>query len=312
MNSNTSRTSARRAGAALVAAALAAGPFTLLAAGPAQATGGTGDGRANAVVLKAGLDVGLLDKTVHVPLRATLNEVSAPGRAEKTALTLTLDGVDRGQPFSMVRADVAEAVAEADRKRAEGSATLARATVHLPGLPLLSLVQVEKVTARALCEAGRKPVAEANVLGAVTVLGKKVTLSSSGTTRIVVPAVGEVRLDLSATETTSRKAAATALRLKVSVNPLQLNVAEIEGEVTLVQASCTAPKAAAPTPSPEPSKPVTIDDPKPDVKPQTGGSDGNLAETGGSSATPYVAGGALVLLGIGAGTVLLTRGRSRA
>ncbi|MEV7415121.1 SCO1860 family LAETG-anchored protein [Streptomyces sp. NPDC089919] len=291
---------ARRSSAALAAAALVAGPTALLTAGPAHATGG--DGRASAVVLRAGLDVGLLNKTVHLPLKATLNEVQAPAAAEKTALTVTLDGVEKGKPVDVLRADVASAKATADKERAEGSARLVNARVHVPGLPLLSLIQVEEVTSKAVCEAGRRPVAESNVLGAVTVLGKRVTLSSGGTTKVAVPAVGEVRLDLSSTETTSRTAAATALRLKVSVNPLNLNVAEVTGEVVLVQATCRTP-AGAPSPSatPTPSKPAHT--PAPDVKPQ-----GNLAETGGSSATPYVAGGALILLGVGAGALVVTRG----
>ena len=56
-----------------------------------------------------------------------------------------------------------------------------------------------------------------------------------------MPGVGEVRLDLAKTEQTSRTAAATALELKVSVNPLKLNVAEVEGTVTLAEATCETP-----------------------------------------------------------------------
>ncbi|MFJ6936299.1 SCO1860 family LAETG-anchored protein [Streptomyces sp. NPDC101132] len=307
MNSNTFRLPARRSSAALAAAALVAGPTALLAAAPAHATGGAGrDGRASAVVLRTGLDVGLLNKTVHVPLKATLNEVTAPASAEKTALTVTLDGVDQGRPVSVLRADVASARATADKRRAEGSVTLANARVHVPGLPLLSVIQVEKVTAEAVCVKGRKPTAESNVLGAVTVLGKKVTLSAGGTTKVEVPGVGEVRLDLSGTETTSRTAAATALKLKVSVNPLKLNVAEVEGELVLAEATCATPAGGA---SPSPTPTVTHTPPKPGVKPQTGPGKANLAETGGSSVTPYVAGGALILLGVGAGALVMSRGR---
>ncbi|MGG8406503.1 SCO1860 family LAETG-anchored protein [Streptomyces sp. 12297] len=291
-------------------AALAAGPLALAAASPAHATTG-GDGKASAVVLRTGLDIGLLNKTVHVPLKASLNEVSAPASAGKTALSVTLNGVDQGRPFQVLRADAATARATADRHRAEGYANLAHARVHLPGLPLLSLIQVDEVTSRAVCEAGKRPVATSNVLGAVTVLGKKVTLTSGGTTKVTVPAVGEVTLDLSSTETTSRTAAATALRLRVSVNPLKLNVAEVEGEVVLAQATCKAPTATRPTPEPsKPAKPAVVKpEVKNDVKPQSGGTGENLAETGGSSMTPYVAGGALLLLGAGAGALALTRGR---
>ncbi|MEU9253184.1 SCO1860 family LAETG-anchored protein [Streptomyces sp. NPDC048270] len=302
MNSNTFRMPA--------AVLLATGAVALLTAPPALATGGGGtggEGKAGAVVLRAGLDVGLLNKTVHIPLKTTLNEVSAPATAEKTALAVTLDGVEGGKPVSVLRADVATSKATADKNRAEAEANLAKARVHVPGLPALSLIEVEKVTSKAVCEAGKQPVATSNVLGTVTALGKKVTLSAGGPTKVEVPGVGLVSLELSGTRTTSTTAAATALRLKVSVNPLKLNVAEVEGEIVLAEAHCESPAAPAPAPSS-----------KPDVKPQTAtgkGSavttDANLAETGGGSLTPYVAGGALVLLGIGGGALVVTR-RGRA
>lgn len=237
MNSNTFR---------LAALAVAAGPVALLAAVPAHAAPATpttgGEGRASAVVLRTGLDVSLLNKSVQVPLKVTLNEVQAPASAEKTALSVNVDGVEGGAPVSVLRADVATANATVDERRAEGYTNLAKARIHVPGLPVLSLIEVEKVTSKAVCEVGRKPVAESNVLGHVAVLGKKVTLSAGGPTRVAVPGVGEVSLDLSKTVTTERTAAATALQLKVSVNPLNLNVAEVEGEVTLAEATCETPK----------------------------------------------------------------------
>ncbi|UUN26173.1 SCO1860 family LAETG-anchored protein [Streptomyces sp. FIT100] len=306
MNSNTFRMPVRRSAAAAAAAALAVGGPVAFAA-PAQATGG-GDGRASAVVLRTGLDVSLLNKTLNVPLKASLNEVQAPASAEKTALTVQVEGVDQGRPLNVLRAEVASAKATADREKAEGSVTLAHAKVHVPGLPLLSLIEVEEVTSRAVCAAGEKPVAESNLLGTVRVLGKKVTLTAGGTTRVEVPGVGEVRLDVSRRETTSRTAAATALELAVSVNPLKLNVAEVQGSVTLAAATCEAPKPAsavppAATPSATPSAP-------PEVEPQTVPKE-NLAETGGSSATPYVAAGAFALLAAGTAGVALARRRAR-
>ncbi|MFJ3170130.1 SCO1860 family LAETG-anchored protein [Streptomyces roseus] len=301
MNSNTFRMPA--------AVLIATGAVALLTAPPASATGGApaggGEGKAGAVVLRAGLDVGLLNKAVHVPLTTTLNEVSAPATAQKTALAVALDGVEGGKPVSLLRADVATSKATADKNRAEAEANLADATVHVPGLPALSLIQVEKVTSKAVCEAGRKPVASSNVLGSVTVLGKKVTLSAGGPTKVEIPKVGMVSLELSGTRTTSTTAAAAALRLKVSVNPLDLNVAQVEGEVVLAEAHCESPAGA---PAPEPSAGSGL-------KPQTAASgtgaavtaDANLAETGGGSPAPYVAGGALVLLGIGAAALVVTR-----
>ncbi|MEU6389885.1 SCO1860 family LAETG-anchored protein [Streptomyces sp. NPDC046939] len=302
------RTPARRLAATAAATVLAVGPLALATAGPAAATGDHG-GKAGAVVLRTGLDVSLLNKTVNVPLKAALNEVQAPASADKTTLTVNLDGVDHGRPVNVLRADVAKAKATVDARKAEGFTQLVHAKVHVPGLPLLSLIEVDQVTSRALCEAGKKPVATSNLLGSVTVLGKKVTLTAGGTTEVKVPGVGDVSLALSSTSTTSRTAAASALRLRVSVNPLKLNVAEVNGEVTLAEATCESPKPQAPgketpvvsTPSPDTVVPQgTKEEPPAD-----------LAETGGNSATPYIAGGAFLLLAAGAGSVALTR-RNRA
>ncbi|WP_330280165.1 hypothetical protein OHO83_33355 [Streptomyces sp. NBC_00569] len=314
MPSTTFRTPGRRLAASAAATALAVAPALLATAGTAHATGGHG-GKSSAVVLRTDLNVSLLNKTVNVPLTATLNEVQAPASADKTALTVKLDGVNRGRPFSVLRADVATAKATVDDHKAEGYSNLAHAKVHIPGLPLLSLIEVGQVTSKAVCETGKRPVAESNVLGGVTVLGKKVTLSAGGTTEVKVPGVGEVRLDLSKTHTTSRTAAASALELKVSVNPLKLNVGEVEGTVTLAGAACETP-TAAPAQKP-PAKPAD------DVKPQGGAAEpiakpaaepaakADLAETGGNSMTPYIAGGAIVLLVAGGGAVAVARrGRS--
>ncbi|MGW3112813.1 SCO1860 family LAETG-anchored protein [Streptomyces sp. NPDC001091] len=318
MNSDNFRMPARRTAAAATAVALAAAPL-LLGASPAHATGG--HGRASAAVLRAGLDVSLLHHTADVPLTLSLNEVRAPGDADRTALSARLDGVNGGRPFSVLRADVASARATATDERAEGSVRLTDARLHVPGLPLLSLIEVGTVTARATCAAGEEPEAEADVLGAVTVFGKRTTLTAGGPTEVRVPGVGEVRLDLAEHRTTSGTAAATALRLKVSVNPLRLNVAEVTGTVTLAEASCETPagEEAAPGEAPEPAAPAAPaapavpeqeesgEAPAPQVEPQ--GTHSNLAETGGSSFTPYIAGGALALLLLGGGAVTVARRR---
>lgn len=315
----------RRSAAAATVAALAVGPV-LLAAPAAHATGG--EGRATAVVLRAGLDVSLLGKTVNVPVRASLNEVKAPESENETALSVKVQGAEGGEPIDILKADVATADATVDEKKAEGYVNLVKAQVHVPGIPLLSLVEVEKVTSKALCEVGKKPVAESNVLGHVTVFGKKTTLSAAGRTQVSVPGVGEVTLDLSRTSTTSRTAAATALELKVEVNPLKLGVAEVNGTVTLAQATCETPKGTAPTekPTEKPTdnpteKPTERPSEQPSVKPSDAGGiktdnggttpTENLAETGGSSTTPYIAAGALALLVAGGGALVVTRSRAR-
>ncbi|MGW4565619.1 SCO1860 family LAETG-anchored protein [Streptomyces sp. NPDC004561] len=315
MNSNNFRMPARRLATVATVTALTAAP-AVLGAGAAHATGD--HGRASAVVLRTGLDVSLLDKTVHVPLGVTLNEVQAPRSADRTALSARLDGVAGGRPFAVLRADVASAKATATAERAEGSVRLVNARLHVPGMPLLSLIEVGTATARATCEAGRAPVASANVLGSVTVLGRRVTLTAGGPTEVRVPGIGEVRLDLAERRTTSRTAAATALELKVSVNPLKLNVADVEGTVTLARATCESPAGAPaghPVPSHDPAAGTKPGDAPakagaaPDVKPQGAPAKSDLAETGGSSATPYIAGGALALLLLGGGAVTLARRR---
>ncbi|MGW5094627.1 SCO1860 family LAETG-anchored protein [Streptomyces nodosus] len=318
MNGNNFRMSARRCATVAAAVALAAGPVTLAGAGSAQASGAH-EGRASASVLRTGLDVSLLNKTVNVPLAVSLNEVQAPRSAHETALSARIDGVDHGRPFSVLAADVAKADATTSEDRSEGSVELAHARIHVPGLPLLSLIEVEQVTSTATCEAGEAPVATSNVLGSVKVLGKRVRLTAGGTTDVKVPGVGEVRLDLSKRETTSTTAAASALELKVSVNPLKLNVAEVEGTVTLAKATCESP-AAPTTPadqeSPEESAPAAPADdtpadtaPKTEAKAQGAHAESNLAETGGSSLTPYIAAGSVVLLGAGGGALVLARRR---
>ncbi|GAA3738860.1 SCO1860 family LAETG-anchored protein [Streptomyces tremellae] len=319
MNSNTfRRPSARRCAALAAAAALTAGPVLLAA--PAQAAGVEGHGgAAHAAVLKAALDVSLLNKTVDVPLNTSLNEVRAPQSADKKALSLTVDGVDKGRPFSMLGADVADARATLQGRTAEGYVNLAHAKVHVPGLPLLSLIELQQVTAKATCTAGERPTAAANLLGDVTVLGKRVTLSTAGPTKVSVPGVGEVSLELSQTRTTSRTAAATALALDVSVNPLKLNVADVEGSVQLATADCTSPRGGheggtAPSKPAKPSAPASSapgDTPQQAAEPKpVPTAKENLAETGGSSATPYLAGGAAVLLVAGAGAVFFAKRRA--
>ncbi|MFB7100754.1 SCO1860 family LAETG-anchored protein [Streptomyces hydrogenans] len=335
MNSNTFRAPVRRTAAAAAVAALVVGPV-LLAAPAAQATDGEHrEGRAGAVVLRAGLDVSLLGETVKIPVRASLNEVTAPESESETALSVKVQGAEGGKPIDILTADVATSTATVDERRAEGYVNLAKARVHVPGLPSLAIVEVEKVTSKAVCEAGKKPVADSNVLGYVRALGKKVTLTAGGRTELDVPAVGRVTLDLSRTNTTSRTAAATALELNVEVNPLNLGVAKVKGTVTLAQATCETPDGPAPTekptekPTEQPSERPTQEpteqpseqpspqptEPKGDggIKTNNGGSTPtqNLAETGGSSATPYIAGGALALVLAGGGAVALTRSRAR-
>ncbi|MEU4211965.1 SCO1860 family LAETG-anchored protein [Streptomyces sp. NPDC026206] len=290
-----------------VAATVTATALTL-GASPAHATD---SGKATASVLRAGLDVSLLGGTAHVPVDAALNDVRAPADAARTTLTVTLDGVEQGRPVTLLRADAATSRATADRTAAKGYANLVRATVHVPGLPLRSLIEVRQVTSEAVCEAGAKPTATSRVLGSVSVLGKKVTLSATGPTEVTVPGVGDVRLELSKTSTTSRTAAATALGLDVAIDPLALGVAKVRGTVTLVRAGCEAPPAGTGPAKENPAKDTSGTALKPQAAARTAGRPAkeDLAETGGSSTTPYIAGGAGLLVVAGGGALLASRRR---
>ncbi|AKH81710.1 hypothetical protein AA958_05290 [Streptomyces sp. CNQ-509] len=320
---------------AVTAAALAAGPALLVAA-PVYAddAGGTAPARtgsAGASVLRADLDVSLLDKTVQVPVLSTLNEVRVPaagrdsGAADKTALDVRVDGLaaagggehpEGPRAVNIARAEVATADATVDVYGAEASSHLARAEVHVPGLPALPLIKVEEVTSKAVCAVGEKPKAESRTLGSVTVLGKRVTVTVGGEPTVVaVPGVGEVSLGFSQTETTRAAASAAALRLRVSVNPLKLNVAEVEGEVTLVEAACETPAGGGTGPGEEPGdRPQGDAEPVQDERPADAtdpAPERQLAETGGSSATPYLVGGAALLVGLGLSGLVLARIRTR-
>jgi LPXTG-motif cell wall-anchored protein len=322
------RLAATGAAVALAAGTLALGPAALASATPSS-NGAAGS--ADAVVLKTGLDVSLLNKTAHLPLNLALNEVHAPADAHKTALTAHLDGVAGNKPIGILNASVATAKAHADAKASEGYANLTKATVFVPGLPLLGLIKVDEVTSKATCAAGAAPTAGTNFVGDVTVLGKKVSVRAGGSTKVTVAGVGDVSLDLAKTVKTSTTAASTALQLTVHVNPGKLNVADVTGSVTLVRASCATPGSGAGTgggsgstggsggssggsgsggaSGGSSSGGSTSGGSSTGGTQVQGGHGKNLAETGGSSTTPYLAGAAAVLVVAGGGAVYMSRRR---
>ncbi|WP_338898065.1 SCO1860 family LAETG-anchored protein [Streptomyces sp. TG1A-60] len=294
--------------AALSAAGLLLAGSALAAEAAAVPATDTPQGSATAVAFRAALDVSRAESAGTTPLRATLNEVQAPATAEKRTLDVTLDQVNGDRPVRLLQADAVSAKAHVAGDRAEGTSHLVRARVHVPGLPALSLVEVEKITATATCVAGRQPVAGSQVLGPVTALGKQVPLAADGTATVEAPGVGTVRLSLSHRETASTTAAATSLRLQVSVDPLRLGVAKVEGTVTLAQATCRSPQPASESPAPSAPQSLTPTGPArsaplpQSVAPSQGP---DLAETGGSPLTPrFLAGGAVLVIAGGAATAL--------
>ncbi|GAA2646802.1 SCO1860 family LAETG-anchored protein [Streptomyces vastus] len=281
---------------------LMAGPALTAEAAAVPATDRS-KGSATAAAFRAELDVSRLEATGAMPLRASLNEVQAPATAEKKTLDVTLDDVNGDRPVELLHADVALARADVAKGRAEGTSHLVRARVHLPGLPVLSLIEVEELTATATCVAGQEPSANSEVLGPITALGQPVSLAPDRTSTIEAPGLGTVRLSLSRKEVTSSTAAATSLQLQVSVDPLKLGVEKVEGTVTLAQATCRSPHSASDSPASSATESITP------AVPQA--KENHLAKTGGSHLTPYILATGAVLVIAGSAAMALTRTRRR-
>ncbi|MFG3053833.1 SCO1860 family LAETG-anchored protein [Kitasatospora sp. NPDC048239] len=323
-----------------VAAAVVAS--ALLAVPPAYATGPAGappaaasPGKARAVTAELDLDVSLLNKTVDVPVNVSLNKVETPAQRDGSMLTATVDGVDQKGPVTLVKADVGTSVTRSDAKGTAASVRLVNADVHAPGLPATTLLGLEALSSEVTCPVDGPPTADVVAPARLTVLGKPVTLSLYGPTKVDVPLIGSVSVEFSKKSTTSATAAASALEVQVEVNPLNLNVAKVSGKITVASVSCEKPTApATPTAAPSSSAPVA---PAPSgtapvgtaaVQPvadatspagrravpqaATASPTGSLAATGSSSSTGPIAAGAVALLAAGGCALLATRRRRAA
>ncbi|MHA6763484.1 SCO1860 family LAETG-anchored protein [Streptacidiphilus sp. PAMC 29251] len=322
----------RRSAAAL--GALAAVSLVAATGQPAAAASdGHPAGSASAVTARISLDVALLN-SLDVPVDVSLNSVHAPQSADGSVLTATVQGA-AGGPQTLVDAKVGHSSAVVDKDGARASADLVTADVKVPGLLLRDVVTVDEVKAKADCPAHGRPTAEVNVLGDVSVLGTKVSLTAVGPTHVEAPGIGVVDVQFSKKSVTSRTAAATALEVNVTVNPGKLNVVKVSGKVELASVRCALGKEtgggapgtppvsvtttpAAPSspagPSSAPAVPVSVTTSQPasaTTAPAPAPARVDLAETGGGSSTPVITGAALVLLGAGTGAVVLTRRRRR-
>ncbi|MFC1435082.1 SCO1860 family LAETG-anchored protein [Streptacidiphilus sp. N1-3] len=324
----------RRSAAALGALAAVS---LVAAAGQSAVADAPPAGTASAVTARVSLDVTLLN-SLDVPVDLSLNSVHAPQSADGSVLTATVQGA-AGGPQTLVDAKAGHSSAVVDRKGARASVDLVAADVRVPGLLLRNVLSVDAVKAEADCPVHGKPSAEVNVLGDVSVLGTKVSLTAFGPTHVAVPGVGTVDVEFSKKSVTSRTAAATALEVAVTVNPGKLNVVKVTGKVELASVSCalgsghrggtpptsrptgvatTTTTAAAPTGastshSSAPAVPVAVTTTQPGQPAMSTPAPAkvDLAETGGGSSTPVLTGAALVLLGAGTGAVVLTRRRRR-
>ncbi|MFI9588431.1 SCO1860 family LAETG-anchored protein [Streptomyces sp. NPDC052236] len=328
-----------RAAALLGASALVIGG-ALVAGGPAYAvpvderSGSTG--KATAVAARADLDVSVKG-TGNVPVKAALSDVSAPGDAQQTLLTAKVNGANNGQPSTLVKAKVAHSSAKANAQRSVGDVKLVGVRAYAPGLPANPLLSADVLKATASCETGKKPTAKAALADNVSVLGKPVTVNGPGNQHVEVPGVGTVDLVLEDATTTDSTGAATALRLKYTVTPAQLGVVKASGEIVLAEATCAMPNSSAATnggsdnggsdsggsdggategsstggqsSGSNGAEDGNSTDNQPST--QTGDDGENLAETGGNSATPIIAGvGGALILG-GAAMYLIRRRTTR-
>ncbi|WP_370270253.1 choice-of-anchor P family protein [Streptomyces sp. V4I8] len=344
--------------ALVIGGALVVGPA--YAAPGGERSGSTG--KATAVAARADLDV-LVDGVGDVPVKKALGDLSAPGDAQQTVLTAKVNGVNKGQPTTLVKAEVAHSSVKADAHRSVGDVRLVRVRVYAPGLPANPLLSADLLKATASCETGKKPTAKAALADNVTVLGKPVPVNGPDDQHIEVPGVGTVDLVLENATTTDSTSAATALRLKYTVTPAKLGVVKASGDIVLAEATCAIPdnsgaardgsgsdgshgagsdgagsdgagsdgagsdgdgsdgdgsgsgaedgssdgqSAGEPADSTDAENADAAGN---QASTQTGNNGMNLAETGGNSATPFIAGtGGALLLG-GAATMYLIRRR---
>ncbi|GLW52673.1 SCO1860 family LAETG-anchored protein [Kitasatospora phosalacinea] len=303
------------AASALVVSALAVGlPVSSASAADAAAGTPAKPGRASAVTAGLSLDVTLLN-AVDVPVDVSLNRVESPAQRDGAMLTAKVDGVDGGRPVTLVKAEVGRSVAKADEKLASASVKLVDADVHVPGLPLTTLLGLEAMSAQANCPVDGQPTADVVAPAKLTVLGRSVTVGLNSPTHVDVPAIGSVDVEFAKKTVTSSRAAASALEVKIALNPLNLNVAKVNGTVTVASVSCEKPVAAvapaAAVSSPPASSPAA---PAPAsaqnrAVPKAEGQE--LAYTGSNGTTVLAAGGGTLLVAGGA-AVWMTRRRRAA
>ncbi|MEU6184279.1 SCO1860 family LAETG-anchored protein [Streptomyces coeruleorubidus] len=327
-----------------IGGALAVGPAFAV---PAHEHSGS-TGKATAAAARADLKVSI-EGVGDVPVKKSLNELSAPGDAQQTLLTAKVNGVNNGQSTTLVKAKVAHSSVKADAHRSVGDVKLVGVRAYAPGLPANPLLTADLLKATASCQAGKKPAAKAALADNVTVLGKSVPVNGPGDQHVEVPGVGTVDLVLENATTTDSTGAATALRLKYTVAPAKLGVAKASGEIVLAEASCAMPGASGADhdgsngdgsdsdgsngdgsgsgageggSSDGQSSGESVDSKGAEgaenadaagnqPKTQSGDDGLNLAETGGNSATPVIAGvGGALILGGAAAVYMMRRRRA--
>ncbi|WP_329568650.1 hypothetical protein [Kitasatospora sp. NBC_01266] len=203
-------------------------------------------GQADAVTAELKLDVSLLNNAVDVPVDIALNKVESPGAAQHGALlSATVAGVAQPGPITLLKADIGSSVTHLDAQGASAAVQLLNADVHAPGLPGSTLLGLQALSSSVSCPVDGQPTATVNMPAQLSVLGHQVNLRVDGSTQVDVPAIGSVDIEFAQHSTTSTTAAAAALSVHVVLNPLNLNVAKVDGTITVASVSCVKPGAAA-------------------------------------------------------------------
>lgn len=228
---------------------VAATAATAVLALPTPAGAAPEPGSASAVTAELALRVSLLNSAIQVPVDIALNKVQSPAQHSGSVLTATVDGVDQQGPVTLVKADIGKSVTHVDAQGASASVQLVNADVHAPGLPLSTLLGLQALSSEVSCPVDGPPTAKVTAPAQLTVLGKSVTLSLYGSTHVAIPGIGSVDISYSPHTTTSSTAAASALEVSIALNPLQLNVAKVDGTITVASVSCQKPGGPATAPS---------------------------------------------------------------
>ncbi|MFF7991819.1 SCO1860 family LAETG-anchored protein [Kitasatospora xanthocidica] len=303
--------------------AFTVGPVQAAPSAPGAPSAAPAAGKARAVTAELALDVKLLNNAVDVPVNIALNKVESPAQREGSVLTANVDGIDQQGPVTLVKADIGKSVTRVDAKGATASVKLVNADVHAPGLPATALLGLEAMSAEATCPVDGQPTADVVAPARLTVLGKPVTVGLYGPTTVDVPLIGSVSVEFAKKTTTSTTAAASALEVRVEVNPLNLNVAKVTGKVTVASVGCEKPAGPSSGPSatggpstPPPAQPAADTTTSRAAAPRAGAErtaqPEKLATTGGSSATGPLAAGAAALVAGGAAALWATRRRRAA
>ena len=331
------------------AAALAVTAFGALPAVAADAASPASSGTAKAVAGQVHLDVQLLQgllgglhvtgpNGLDVPLAdLSLGEADAPNANGDSAnftnsvVRLRDDLISTlhlpGPESDLIKADAVSGTARVINGAGGYSQAYATVTNLRLFLPLLNLpgagadngiLKVDLVSAQATCVPGQKPTASAKMPTTIQLLGRDIPVPLTGEVKLDVPGVADIDVQLAPTTTIDGAGASSAVEAQIKLNAL--NLAAVDGGITLAKASCTPAGAAAGSGTPPstsaaggktsttPAAKSTSTSAAPaalDAK--SAGSSGALAHTGASGSLMPIAITAVVLVVGGGGLLVFLR-----